>query len=494
MIHKIKAMYDEGHGQSIRGIAQALRLSRNTVRKYLKQSVEEINAGLGQVARRKKLDDYKPFVISLLQGFPNLSAVKIERRLKAQFPELDCSQRSLRRYVSALKEGVCVKQPRYYQPVVDMVPGHQCQVDMGELRDVPMGGEMRTVYFAVFVLSYSRLMYVVASLLPVDTDAFIRMHDAAFRYFGGTPRECVYDQTKLVVIQEEFRELTLNSRFANYATHAGFAIRVCEGYDPESKGKVEAGVKYVKHDGFYGEIHRTIEDMHGYLATWLDEVANQRVHGITGESPRIRFERDEVHTLRGYVAPAGHPDGHEAATRQADRTGLISWKGNRYSVPVNWQRQTVWVRETDNHLIVLDVTRQEIARHDIQAGKGAIVANRDHYRDKATTIRQLEAQIGEMMQPLDATDLFAVIKHTSPTIYKDQLAGIRQILRKRHEPVQQDELDWICNRPELTATQFRKLLAVAPEMMVRRKEQGIPVHTGGLDRYAGVAGGHHAHV
>ena len=47
MIHKIKAMYDEGHGQSIRGIAQALRLSRNTVRKYLKQSVEEINAGLG---------------------------------------------------------------------------------------------------------------------------------------------------------------------------------------------------------------------------------------------------------------------------------------------------------------------------------------------------------------------------------------------------------------------------------------------------------------
>jgi transposase len=494
VIHKIKAMYDEGSGQSIRGIAQELRLSRNTVRKYLAQSVDEISSSLNQVTRRKKLDDYKPFVISLLQGFPNLSAVKIERRLREQFPQLDSSRRTLRRYVNALKKEACVKQPRYYQPVVDMVPGHQCQVDMGELRDVSIGGVMRTVYFAVFVLSYSRLMYVVASLLPVDTDAFIRMHDAAFRYFGGTPRECVYDQTKLVVIQEEFREVALNSRFAQYATQTGFAIRVCEGYDPESKGKVEAGVKYVKHDGFYGETYRTIEDMHGYLATWLDEVANQRVHGITGESPRIRFERDEAHILCGYVAPADHPDGHAAVTRQADRTGLISWKGNRYSVPMNWQRQTVWVRETDSHIVVLDVSRQEIARHDIQTGKGAIVTNRDHYRDKETTIRQLEAQIGEMVQPLDASDLFAVIKHTSPTIYKDQLAGIRQILRKRQMPVQQDEMDWICNRPELTASKFRELLVVAPQMMVRRKQQSVSEHTGGLDRYAGIAGDHYAHI
>ena len=209
---------------------------------------------------------------------------------------------------------------------------------------------------------------------------------------------------------------------------------------------------------------------------------------------RVRFERDEAHTLRGYVVPADHPDGHAVVTRQADRTGLISWKGNRYSVPMNWQRQTVWVRETDSHIVVLDVSRQEIARYDIQTGKGAIVANRDHYRDKETTIRQLEAQISEMVQPLDASDLFAVIKHTSPTIYKDQLTGIRQILRKRQTSIQQDELDWICSRPELTATRFRELLAVAPEMVLRREQQGVSVHTGGLDRYAGIAGGHHAHI
>ena len=370
MIHKIKALYDAGYGLSIRGIGEELGISRNTVRKHLKQSVEEISEARNQMSRSKRLDEYKPFIVSLLKGYPNLSAVKIERRLREQFSDLDCSRRTMRRYVSKLKEDVCVRQERYYQPVVDMVPGHQCQVDMGELRDVSMGGVLRTVYFTVFVLSYSRMMYVVATLQAIDTDAFIRMHDAAFRYFGGCPRECVYDQTKLVVIKEEFRELVLNSRFAEYATRAGFAIRVCEGYDPESKGKVEAGVKYVKHDGFYGETFHAVEDMHGYLADWLDAVANQRMHGITGEPPRIRFDRDEAGRLRGYNVAIGQPDGHDAVTRKSDRTGLISWQGNRYSVPMAWQRQTVWVREVDGQLIVLDVDRQEIARHDIHSGKG----------------------------------------------------------------------------------------------------------------------------
>ena len=66
-------------------------------------------------------------------------------------------------------------------------------------------------------------------------------------------QECVYDQSKLVVISETFRELELNERFHQYATTAGFNIRACEGYDPESKGKVESGVKYVQQNGLYGK-------------------------------------------------------------------------------------------------------------------------------------------------------------------------------------------------------------------------------------------------
>lgn len=494
MIHQIKALYEDGRGLSIRGVAQELGISRNTVRKYLKSSVDEISDVLRQVERRKKVDDYKPFIISLLQGYPNLSAVKVDRKLREQFPQMNCSKRSLRRYVRSLKDQVCVKQARYYQPVVDMVPGHQCQVDMGELRDVIIGGVPRTVYFTVFVLSYSRLMYTVASLKPINTEMFIGMHDAALRYFGGCPRECVYDQTKLVVIQEEFRELTLNARFAEYATRAGFAIRVCEGYDPESKGKVEAGVKYVKHNGFYGETFPTVEAMHSYLVEWLDDVANQRVHGVTGEPPRMRFDRDELTALRGYTAHLGHPEGHDALTRQVDRTGLISWKGNRYSVPMHWQRQTVWVRESDGHIIVLDVGRQEIARHERLEGKGAVSRKNDHYRDKAAAIKQLEADLGDRLQPLDAKPLLALIKQTSPKIYKDQLRGILQIMSTQPEAMKAEVYEWICDRPVLTATRFRALLQVAPTLMLRQSEHAVPVMTGGLQQYGGLTGGMHAQL
>lgn len=132
---------------------------------------------------------------------------------------------------------------------MDIVPGVQCQVDGGELRPGLIGGVEPVGYLVVLVLSYSRLLYGSARARPIDTVMLIRLHDAAFRSLGGVGQEGVYAQAKRVVINEEFREVTLNQRLAEYATHAGFAGRACAGYDPESQGKVEAGVKYVKYNG-----------------------------------------------------------------------------------------------------------------------------------------------------------------------------------------------------------------------------------------------------
>ena len=84
----------------------------------------------------------------------------------------------------------------------------------------------------------------------------------------------MYDQTKLVVIHEEFREVRYNEAFYNYATSACYDLRVCEGYDPESKGKVESGVKYVKEDFFYGEEFTSPSDLNQRLSSWIDDVAN----------------------------------------------------------------------------------------------------------------------------------------------------------------------------------------------------------------------------
>jgi len=86
-----------------------------------------------------------------------------------------------------------------------MVTGEQGQVDGRELRRVMINDKETTIYIMVFVLSYSRPIHVLISANPINTELLIQQHGAAFRYFGGMPQECVYDQTKLVVISETFR-------------------------------------------------------------------------------------------------------------------------------------------------------------------------------------------------------------------------------------------------------------------------------------------------
>ncbi len=218
-----------------------------------------------------------------------------------------------------------------------MVPGEQCQVDPGELRGVLINGLETTVHFVVFVLSFSRLMYVALSPRAIDTECFIRMHDAAFRYFEGVTTECVYDQTKLVVIEEVYRELTVNQRFLEYATQVGFRIQACEGYDPESKGKVEAGVKYVKGNALYGETFDNWADLESYMAHWLDNIANQRLHATTGQVPCHHYDQHERIHIKPYLTPHNVHVNGQRVTRKADKTGLISWKANKYSVPMIYQ-------------------------------------------------------------------------------------------------------------------------------------------------------------
>ena len=405
MIHKIKALHNEGAGLSIRSIARELGISRNTIRKYLRMDEVAIGEQQANRTRRKQLDDYRDYIVTLLGQFPSLSAVKVLRKLKEQHPELGVSDRSARRYIKALKETVSLRQKRYYEPV-ESLPGVQCQVDGGELRGLSVGGEATTVHFVVFVLSYSRLMYVGLSPRPIDTATFIRLHDATFRYFGGRPEECVYDQTKLVVLHEQYRELDLNPAFAAYATAAGFRIYACEGYDPESKGKAEAGVKYVKGNALAGEVFDDWDHLEAHVRQWLDGVANVRQHGTTGEAPRVRFERDE--------------------------------------------------------LVLSDLeTGQAIARHVISHDKGTVIRNNDHYRDKAARVADLEAAIGEQVGQATGARLCAQLKATSPRIYKDQLAALRGLLRQ-HTDLPQTLLDQLIERPALTTSQCRGTLRPMP--------------------------------
>jgi len=459
VIHKIKGLYDRGCGLSVRAISRELGISRNTVRKYLHLDETQISAAIADPSRTKRLDEHRDYLIGQLKAFPGLSAVKLARRLRERAGDLPVSDRSIRRYVQELKEQVASGQWRYYEPVTESLPGVQCQVDPGELRGVMIGGLERILHFVVFVLSCSRLMYVGVSFRPLDTERFIQLHDEAFRYFGGVTEECIYDQTKMVVINEQYRELTLNQRFHQYATTAGYRIHACEGYDPESKGKVESGVKYVKRDGLYGERFQDEEAVRHHLHDWLETVANVRVHGTTGQQPRVHFEAQERRQLRPYLVPQSllHV-AVSAETRQVDKTGLISWKANKYSVPMAWQRARVGVNEQDDQLLIHDLESGElIASHGLCGDKGRMIKNNHHYRDHTQRIRDLEGSIDGLLPDGLGMSLCHLLKRTSPRIYKDQLTAVRDLL-KAYAPVDTALLSELSERRELTATGLKRYL------------------------------------
>ena len=487
MIHKIKALYDNGNGLSKRQIALELGISRNSIKKYLSMEVIDISKQQEESNRVKSLDSYKEYIVHLLQSYPNLSAVKIMRRIKAKYTDITVSERTMRRYVESLKNTINCKQERYYQPVLDMVPGVQCQVDPGELRNVMIGGIEVTIYFVVFVLSYSRLMYVGLSSKPINTNILIGMHDAAFRYFGGCTEECVYDQTKMVVLHEEYRELVLNKRFHEYATYCGFNIRACEGYDPENKGKVEAGVKFVKHNGLYGEEFASWSDLESYKSHWLDTIANTRCHGTTGEAPNIRYKELEVMRMRPYNAPSIVQQDGQLVTRKADKTGLISWQSNKYSVPMAYQGGMVGVKPDKTELIVYDlITKNELARHNLNQETGKIIVNRNHYRDLNELTSDLENSVIALIGDVYGVILCALLKSTSPTIYKDQLRGVLQIFSSNKNNITEDMLVWLCYRPRLTATLVKDYI-LARISKINRCIDSVtkqPLDTEELSRYA----------
>ena len=115
MIHKVKSLYDQGHGLSKRAIAKKLGISRDTISKYINMNEQEIQLSMAEDKdRQKQLDDYKDSIVRLLQTFPRLSAccrtaqagmsaVKVLRKLKDKVPEPTVSERSMRRYIAKMK-------------------------------------------------------------------------------------------------------------------------------------------------------------------------------------------------------------------------------------------------------------------------------------------------------------------------------------------------------------------------------------------------------
>ncbi len=132
-------------------------------------------------------------------------------------------------------------------------PGQQAQVDWGTFGRLTSPTELpRTISGFVMTLGYSRAMFAdVATDQTLPT--FLRLHKAAFAALGGVPRELLYDHVKTVVLGLDDRgEIRWQPQFADFARYWGFIPRLCHAYRPQTKGKVESGIGYVRKNFLCG--------------------------------------------------------------------------------------------------------------------------------------------------------------------------------------------------------------------------------------------------
>ena len=471
---------------SVRQTAEVLGISSGCVQKYSKMSLEEGAGYVKQLKRRSQFDKVRSFIDEQLKIYPKITATKLLRKIKAEYPEITVKVRAFRNYIRPFREKYRNNKIRHYRPIFSTIPGEQVQVDAGEYRvQRDFSGKELKIYFVSFVFSYSGMMYVSFQMRPYKTEDFIKAHLEAFHYFGGVAKEYVYDQTKLVVIEEKYREVWFNEQFHQFALKYEFLPVVCEGYDPESKGKVERSIRYIKEDFLYGDFFSNIESVRKASLIWLDEVANIRIHSRTKCQPSEMFLEERPFLQTGYYTK------NEANKRLADKTGLISFKGNKYSVPSSYQRKEVVVEETENILIIREFeTGKEIAKHSISSGKGITTINNNHYRDFRKSIEEITDDVLSLLSEVDqAKKLITKIKSDNPRIVRDQLKGLKKLAVKFSVQYWNESLPNLLSLHQIRTSLVEKMLATVERNhrvqeldKSNQKYSSLNLETSSLDR------------
>lgn len=351
-----------GRGESLSGIARAYGLDRKTVRAWSRRGAYQARV------LRATASVVDPFRAWLEQRAPEVhfNASVLHRELKAQ--GFMGSSVIVRRAVRPLRAAAV---PRAATVRFETGPGEQAQVDFGQVRVWIAEGQMAVQIF-VMTLGYSRRCFAAAFPRQRLRD-WLAGHELAFHHFGGVTDTVVVDNAKAMVLQHTREAVTWNSTYADFAGYYGFRPWACAPYRPQTKGKVESGVKYVARNALAGKRFHSWAHLNAWLTEWCLTVADHRVHGTTHEVPATRFATEALTGLDGRPPYAWS----HVRQRRVANDALVSIDGSRYSVPAQWIGTAVTVREqaSDFTIHAGDV---EVARHARHA-RHHVIMNPDHY-------------------------------------------------------------------------------------------------------------------
>ena len=426
----IQQMKNQGFSQA--RTAKELCIHRKTVKRYWNMTADEYEQNCHAVKKISTLAEYRSIIESWIKEHPSISAAQICDWLKESY-SIDFKERTVSRYVKGLRIELNLPKtaaPREYTAVSESPPGRQMQVDFGEMWMPHANRKTRIkVRFAAFVLSHSRYKFVYFQSRPFCTTDLVTALRECFKYIGGMPHELVFDQDSIVCVSENCGDVIYTHEFEKFRQECKFNVYMCRPADPESKGKVENAVKYVKHGFLDNRLYPFDDETLNYCGKeWLERTANAKIHGTTRKIPVEVFKEEREHLLPIPI----EADAFKAQIlRTVRKDNTILYNCNRYSLPVGTypNNQEVEIEAADNVLKIYTVFHEYICEHNISQAKGVLIKNTNHDRDTNIAVDKLQENLNKLLD-YKACTFLAGIRAEKPRYARDQFKLLQTLLDK----------------------------------------------------------------
>jgi transposase len=441
-------------------ISRRLDLSRTTVYKYLDMTPEEMEQVLeNRKTRTKKLDKHRDLIKSWLKQYQDMTSAQVFDWLLEKELDGGVSEGTVRNYVRQLRKECGIPQVKYmrqYEAVDELPAGLQMQMDFGQIALHSRLDRIVTLYFATFVLAHSRHKYVEWLDRPFTTRDLINVHENAFEYYGGMTREIVYDQDHLILVSENGGDIVLTKEFGEYQKTRKFRIYMCRKADPETKGKVENVVKYVKRNFAKNRTFHNLEKLNEDCLAWLERTGNGKVHNTTKKIPAEVFALEKQH-----LVPVPHKisiSTTKIITRVVRKDNTIVYQGNRYALPLGTYApdRRVVIKEGEGILIIANPdTELEIIRYPVCLEKGRLIKSSDCHREKGKGIEAYLQEVAKLLNDSpEANNFLDLVKQEKPRYIRDQLKIIKDHSLDKSPGIINKALDYCLKNRLYGATDF----------------------------------------
>jgi transposase len=198
---------------------------------------------------------------------------------------------SVKRFVGKLRH----REPEQFDRLA-FLPGEEMQVDYGEgaLTRVPGTDRWRKPRLFVATLRYSRRSYRCV-VWRSSQQVWAKLHEQAWRHFGGSCRYVVLDNLKEGVLKPDLYEPQLNPVYAAALAHYGVVADPARVRDPNRKGSVEHAIGHTQATALKGKRFETLEEQNSFLEHWETKWAASRIHGIERRQVQAMFEEEKPH-------------------------------------------------------------------------------------------------------------------------------------------------------------------------------------------------------